>query len=68
MTLTHKLQKLALAALQGKRSVVKVNGIPYRFIAVYWGGASPTVRLELPDGSGAFTKTAAEWRRFGAAL
>ena len=40
----YKLEKLVAAKAAGKRAVVKVNGVPYTFGGVLWGGTSPRVR------------------------
>lgn len=61
-----KLERLAAKRAAGKKSVVKVNGVPYDFIAVRWGGISPYVSLEIAGV--VTTHTAAEWKRRGAAL
>lgn len=67
MTLTHKLQKLVERVRAGKPAIVKITGIPYRFCHVTWGGTSPRVCLEAPDGTRQ-TASAAEWKRIGADL
>jgi hypothetical protein len=63
----HKLLRLVEKQQAGKSAIVKVAGVPYGFVAVRWGGASPQVVLRAPDGI-AVAHTAAEWKRLGAAL
>lgn len=66
-SLTYKLEKLKARKEAGKRAVVKITGIPYEFLSVMWGGASPRVWLRAPDGTQS-NATAAEWRKIGADL
>lgn len=63
----YKLEKLVAAKAAGKRAVVKVNGVPYAFGGVLWGGTSPRISLIDPAGVSAW-HSAAEWKKRGAAL
>ncbi len=64
-SLTHKLLKLEAKVKAGKKAIVKVADVPCEFRSIMWGGTSPRVYLQLPDGSGAW-RSAAEWRKLGA--
>jgi hypothetical protein len=66
-SLTYRLEKLAAKKAAGKKAIVRVDGIPYQFNAVVFGGTSPRVNLTSPTGDSAWM-SAADWRRLGAAL
>ena len=63
----YRFERLIEKRAQGKRAIVKVNGVPWEFVGVQWGGTSPSVCLRDPAGD-TLCMTAARWKAAGAKI